>query len=86
MIDAKTKTWRWVMELAYPPFAFFMTIDSNIDEPGLGLMMTKWTAVGPTSKNMFEDILEIGFGWSPYPNDYRSTARINADKANNTQA
>lgn len=86
MIDTKTKTWRWVMELAYPPFAFFMTIDSNHDEPGLGLMMTKWTEVEPTSKNMFEDILEIGFGWSPYPNDYRSTAKINADKLKNTSS
>lgn len=80
MVDAKTKSWRWVMELAYPPFAFFMTLDSNLDEPGLGLMMTKWVEVEPLSKNMFEDILEIGFGWSPYPNDYRSTAKIRADK------
>lgn len=83
MIDAKTKTWRWVMELAYPPFAFFMTIESNLDDPGLGLMMTKWVEVEPSSKNMFEEIIEVGFGWSPYPNDYRSTARINADKAKN---
>lgn len=86
MMDAKAKTWRWVMELAYPPFAFFMTIDSNLDEPGLGLMMTKWTEVEPAGKNIFEDILEIGFGWAPYPNDYRSAARINADKLRNAQS
>jgi hypothetical protein len=39
-IDVTNQAWRWVIELAYPPFAFTLVLASNLSEPGLGLMMS----------------------------------------------
>lgn len=75
-VDKKTKTWRWVMEIAYPPFAFLMVIASNNKDPGLGLLIDSMTEISPEIKQKFTGIVEMGFGWSPYPGDYRSEAAI----------
>ena len=68
--------WRWVMEVAFPPFAFLMVLKTNVDDPGLGLMMTDWVQWSPSEEFAFEGLLQVGFGWVPYPGDYRSRAAI----------
>jgi hypothetical protein len=75
-VDMKTKTWRWLQEIAFPPFAFQLAIASNNNEPGLGLLIDNMTMVSPDEKQSFTGIVEMGFGWSPYPGDYRSKAAI----------
>lgn len=75
-VDKKTKTWRWLIEIAYPPFAFLMVIASNSKEPGLGLLIDNMTEVTPETRQKFMGTVEMGFGWSPYPGDYRSEAAI----------
>ena len=77
-IDLSEGTWRWIMELAYPPFAFLLVLASNVDNPGLGLMMNDWGKYSPTEAKAFEGFVEVGFGWTPYPGDYRSSASIEA--------
>ena len=79
-VDLKTETWRWCQEIAYPPFAFLFVIASNKANPGLGLMMHDWTTLGPDEKQHFTGTVELGFGWSPYPGDYRSEAAIIAKR------
>ncbi len=77
-IDAKTETWRWVQEIAYPPFAFQLVIASNKKDPGLGLLIDNFTELSPDKQQYFSGIIELGFGWSPYPGDYRSKTAIEA--------
>ena len=35
-VKPTTRSWRWLMEMAYPPFAFLMILDSNLNDPALG--------------------------------------------------
>ena len=81
LIDMKTKTWRWVEEIAYPPYAFQFVIASNSPNPGMGLLIDPFTSVSPDAKMQFSGVIELGFGWSPYPGDYRSKAAIIAGRA-----
>lgn len=81
-IDKKTGIWRWCQEIAFPPFAFLMVIASNSKGPGLGLLIDNMTEVSPNEKQNFTGIVEMGFGWTPYPGDYRSKAKIIADRSN----
>jgi hypothetical protein len=76
MVNVKEGIWRWCQEIAYPPFAFLLVIASNKKDPGLGLMMGDWTSIGPSEERYFEGVVEVGFGWTPYPGDYRSKAQI----------
>jgi len=76
-VDMKTATWRWVQEIAYPPFSFQLVIASNNDDPGLGLMMNEWTLLAPGDQRIIEGVSRVGFGWSPYIGDYRSRGEIN---------
>ena len=83
-VNVESGTWRWCQEIAYPPFAFLMVIASNKEKPGLGLMIGDWTTFAPSAQKHFKGAFEIGFGWSPYPGDYRSRAAINAGGKNHS--
>ena len=80
-VDAKTLTWRWVQEIAYPPFAFQLVLASNKPQPGLGLLIDDFTILEPKTEQYFNGLIEMGFGWSPYPGDYRSKAAIVASRS-----
>lgn len=79
-IDANTLTWRWVQEIAYPPFAFQFVIASNNPQPGLGLLIDNFTMLKPETEQYYSGLIEMGFGWSPYPGDYRSKTAIIAGR------
>lgn len=81
-VDTKTGIWRWIQELAFPPFAFQLIVASNTKEPGVGLLIDNFTTLAPTVEQYFSGIVEMGFGWSPYPGDYRSRARIEDERKN----
>lgn len=72
--------WRWLIELAYLPFAFLCVIASNVKEPQVGFVMNNWTLVKPTDRKRVEGIVRVGFGWSSYPGDYRSSCAISAEQ------
>lgn len=80
MVDPDAGEWRWMMEMAYPPFAFILVLASNVAEPGLGLLMNDFVTLPPAAKQQFEGIARVGFGWSPYPGDYRSRGQIEAER------
>ncbi len=77
-IVPEEQLWEWLIELAYPPFAFLFVLASNQASPGRGLMMTDWTQIGCDSRQLFEGPTRVGFGWTPYPGDYRSSGEIAA--------
>ena len=79
-IDFKTGTWVWCQEIAFPPFAFLLILDSNTEKAGTGLMIGEFTMVPTDKEQYFSGIAEVGFGWSPYPGDYRSRAAIEAGR------
>jgi hypothetical protein len=67
------------MELAFPPFSFLCVIASNVKEPGIGLMMNDWTTEDLGKRCAFEGLVRLGFGWTPLPGDYRTSASIRAE-------
>jgi hypothetical protein len=64
------------MELAFPPLSFLCVIASNVSEPGIGLMMNDWTTEDLSKRCAFEGYVQLGFGWTPLPGDYRTSAGI----------
>ena len=80
LVDPNVNEWRWLMEMAYPPFSFLCVIGSNVAEPGIGLMMNDWTAEDPSKRCAFEGYVRLGFGWTPFPGDYRTKASILAER------
>jgi hypothetical protein len=79
LVDMRIQTWRWLQEIAFPPFAFLFIIASNNKEPGLGLLIDDMTTVSPNKRQSITGIIELGFGWTPYPGDYRSQVRVLAE-------
>lgn len=71
-------------EVAYPPFAYLMTIDST-PELSIG-EVTDWAnADWNVTRDVTLDLL-IAFAHTPYPGDYRSRAAIDAEVAKNRAA
>lgn len=84
-IDWGNGVWRWCQEIAFPPFAFLLILASNIKESGLGLLIDNFTELSPQEKQNYTGLVEMGFGWTPYPGDYRSKAKIIADRSNKSK-
>lgn len=53
---------------------------SDNDNYNVASLMTDWTQYTATEARNFETILRIGFGWTPYPGDFRTRAQIRADR------
>ena len=80
LVEPEAGQWRWLMELAFPPFSFLCVIASNVKESGIGLMMNEWTSRDLAERVQFEGYVRLGFGWAPYPGDYRSRASIELER------
>jgi hypothetical protein len=59
-IDFKTKTWIWCQEIAFPPFAFLLVLESNKEKAGSGLMIGEFTTLAPDKEQYFSGIAEVG--------------------------
>jgi hypothetical protein len=68
-----------LVEVAFPPFAYVMTIDSE-PEAIETCDVTEFTTVGYDQRADIELDLLIAFGHTPYPADYRTTAMIERDR------
>jgi hypothetical protein len=71
-----------LVEVAWPPYAYVMTIDSEPE----AIDTTEITACVDIGYKMRADMelsLLIGFGHTPFPGDYRTTAMIARDRAYN---
>lgn len=80
--DLERSRWQWVVELAFPPFAFLMTIATNqVEGDGDGPLIGEWTQVDTDRRMRFSaSMIPVGFGWTPYPGDYRSKGAIEAQR------
>lgn len=76
LVDVTDGLWQWVMEIAYPPYSFLLVLCSNKPESLNGAIMNEMVMWEPKKPAIYEADFGVGFGWTPYPGDYRSGARI----------
>lgn len=74
-----------MIEVAYPPFAYVMTVGSE-PEAIETANITPFVDVGYNQMADLEMDLLVGFGHTPLPADYRTTAMVDRDRALNVQA
>lgn len=68
-----------LVEVAYPPYAYVMTIDSET-EAFETANITQFVDIGYNQMADLELGMLIGFGHTPLPTDYRTQAMINAGR------
>lgn len=76
VIDVGESLWQWVMEIAYPPYSFLLVLASNKHETLNGAVMNEMVIWELKQTAIYEAEFGVGFGWTPYPGDYRTSARI----------
>jgi hypothetical protein len=76
-IDVVTGTSRRLMAIDFPPMAFVLLLDGPPLD--IGLDITEFTTIDVrTSADLVGDI-PIGYGYSPFPGDYRTKAKLVAN-------
>ena len=68
----------FVLELAYPPFAYVLSIDEPSPAMDVG-NITNLATLGIDQKAEVEVTMRTGFGHTMYPLDYRSRAMLERD-------
>jgi hypothetical protein len=79
ILDGETGAQVILAEVAWPPFAYVMTIDSPEDSVR-GADITRLSDFDYDTVADIEIVLPLGFGHTPYPADYRSEAMIERDR------
>ncbi|MFA9445130.1 hypothetical protein [Egicoccus sp. AB-alg6-2] len=64
------------VELAFPPFAFVDVVSGVPHKDDPGLEITDWTQLAGDDRCNVELDLPIGFGFTPFPGDYRPAEKI----------
>lgn len=72
-----------LVEVAFPPYAYVMTIDSVDQEAIETANITSAVDVGYHQTADLEMDMLVGFGHTPYPADYRTKAMVDRDRALN---
>jgi len=69
-----------VWELAYPPFAYVLTVDEEVPALEAG-NVTGFTEAGINDTGEVSMTLKVGFGHTIFPLDLRTKAKMEADRA-----
>lgn len=69
------------VELAFPPFAFVGVVSGVPHKDDPGLEITDWTQLAVDDRCNVELDLPIGFGFTPFPGDYRPAEKIISEAA-----
>ena len=81
ILDTQSGIVTRLLEVAYPPFAFQMVLEGDPDRAS-GVDISAFTEIGLDVRKDFQiENLMIGFGHTPYPGDYRTRAKIEAESA-----
>lgn len=77
-VDAETGHWAWIMELSFAPLSLLMVLDANHEVTSFGVDISPFTLVPPKERKTFETVgsVVVGFTWSVYPWDFRSSAAL----------
>lgn len=72
--------WSWLMELAHPPVVFTMVMASNHRNHPFGAEISSFTLAQPGELMEVDLTVPVGFTWSPYVTDLRSSAQLRSDR------
>jgi hypothetical protein len=75
-----------LVEVAFPPYAYVMTIDSPDAEALETANITECVDIGYNHRADMRLSLLVGFGHTPYPADYRTQAMVARDRERNEAA
>jgi hypothetical protein len=81
VLDVERDRMDTLVEVAFPPYAYVMTIDSPDTVAIPTSNITGCVDVGYNQRGDMENDLLIGFGHTPWPADYRTTAMVERDNA-----
>jgi hypothetical protein len=74
-----------VWELAYPPFAYVLTVDEEVPALETG-NVTSFADAGIDETGELEMTLKVGFGHTIFPLDFRTKAKMEAHRGNGKEA
>lgn len=69
-----------LMEVAFRPFVFTGLLSGEPDAAA-GAEITSWTEMSTDRRADVQFLLPDGYGWTPFPNDFRSIEQIERDAA-----
>jgi hypothetical protein len=75
----------YVIELAHPPFAYVLSVDETLPAAETGCI----SSFADLSIDEVVDVeltMQVGFGHTAFPLDYRTKAKLDADRAENEAA
>lgn len=75
----------FVLELAFPPFAYVLSIDEQLPAAET-VNVSGFADLGINQRADIEMTLQVGFGHTILPLDYRPRAKLDADRAENEAA
>jgi hypothetical protein len=75
--DVNDGSWSVVMDVALPPFAIHMVIGGTKGRHH-SFDLSSFTLVPARQEQRIEAEIEIGFGMTPYPGDYRTPGMVEA--------
>lgn len=79
IVDTNRAMWRWTIELAHAPLASLLVITSGGNAPAHTWDISEYTQIAPDVSMGVDGDLEIGFGNTLYPGDYRTKAAVDAE-------
>lgn len=82
-LDVYTGHSIFMVEVAYPPYAYLMTVGADTNEAIPTVNITEFVTVGYDQRADVELEMLVGFGHQPMPADYRTTAMIERDREQN---
>jgi len=79
ILDTGRPMWRWTIEVAHAPLASLLVISSGGNPPTHTWDVSAYTQIAPDVRAPIEGDVEIGFGNTLLPGDYRPKAGVEAD-------
>lgn len=78
-VDRHTGEWMWMAEIAQPPLAFLLVLARGGPKPLL-LDVSEFTEYEPGKTFNYEAQIDVGFGHTPLPGDYRPAGALHGDR------
>lgn len=79
MVDRVSGEWMWLAEMAHPPWAIVMVLARGGPRPKL-LDISEFTQHAPDAVQNYEAQIDVGFGHTPLPGDYRPAGALTDDR------
>jgi hypothetical protein len=75
-VNLPTSEWRWIAVIAYPPFAFELTLASEWHQPDPFCRIDNFLHIDAATKGTVELDLPVLFSHTMFPGDWRNRYQI----------